>query len=77
MVNPQLKVTNDYKYLSGKNDGSVNGVHYFNCRPKHGIFVRVDKLIQDRRGRAMRAYKAEQSAALGSKSSRGMNKTMI
>ncbi|XP_034249047.1 kinesin-like protein KIF13A isoform X2 [Thrips palmi] len=39
---------------TGKNDGTVQGVRYFTCRPKHGIFVRADKLIQDRRGRAMR-----------------------
>ncbi|XP_073985612.1 kinesin heavy chain 73 isoform X1 [Rhodnius prolixus] len=38
----------------GKNDGTVQGVRYFEARPKHGIFVRADKLIQDRRGRAMR-----------------------
>ncbi|XP_015787138.1 CAP-Gly domain-containing linker protein 1-like [Tetranychus urticae] len=25
---------------SGKNDGSVNGVKYFTCEPKHGLFVR-------------------------------------
>lgn len=24
----------------GKNDGSVNGVRYFTCRPNHGLFVR-------------------------------------
>nr|CAD7196325.1 unnamed protein product [Timema douglasi] len=39
---------------TGKNDGTVQGVQYFTCRPKCGIFVRADKLIQDRRGRAMR-----------------------
>ncbi|KAK7862050.1 hypothetical protein R5R35_011474 [Gryllus longicercus] len=39
---------------TGKNDGTVQGVQYFSCRPKCGIFVRADKLIQDRRGRAMR-----------------------
>ncbi|KAF5284466.1 hypothetical protein FQA39_LY17041 [Lamprigera yunnana] len=51
----------------GKNDGSVQGVCYFNSRPKHGMFVRADKLILDRRGRAMRVYKAESNSA----SSRG------
>ncbi|KAK7582634.1 hypothetical protein V9T40_014079 [Parthenolecanium corni] len=39
---------------TGKNDGTVKGIKYFEAKPKHGIFVRVDKLIQDRRGRAMR-----------------------
>ncbi|CAM9622380.1 unnamed protein product, partial [Choristocarpus tenellus] len=24
----------------GKNDGSVNGVHYFECRDGHGLFVK-------------------------------------
>ncbi|XP_045481473.1 kinesin-like protein KIF13A isoform X2 [Harmonia axyridis] len=43
----------------GKNDGSVQGVKYFSCKPKHGMFVRADKLILDRRGRAMRLYKTE------------------
>ncbi|XP_065165638.1 kinesin-like protein KIF13A isoform X3 [Atheta coriaria] len=43
----------------GKNDGTVQGVRYFTCRPKHGLFTRADKLILDRRGRAMRQYKAQ------------------
>ncbi|XP_049818282.1 kinesin-like protein KIF13A isoform X3 [Aethina tumida] len=43
----------------GKNDGSVQGVKYFECKQKHGMFVRADKLILDRRGRAMRQDKAE------------------
>lgn len=37
----------------------MQGETYFTCPPKHGIFVRCDKLIQDRRGRAMRNYKNE------------------
>lgn len=28
----------------GLNDGSVNGVNYFNCPSKYGIFVRPDKV---------------------------------
>lgn len=54
---------------TGKNDGTVQGIQYFDCRPKHGIFVRVDKLILDKRGRAMRELKkaeklkAEQSGS--------------
>ncbi|KAB7500910.1 Tubulin-specific chaperone B, partial [Armadillidium nasatum] len=45
----------------GKNDGCVNGVRYFSCRPKCGMFVRPDKVILDRRGRAMRSGKSSQS----------------
>lgn len=28
----------------GKNDGSVNGVAYFHCRPSHGIFSPVSRV---------------------------------
>lgn len=45
----------------GKNDGCVQGIQYFECKPKHGIFVRSDKLIADKRGRQMRAYKSEKN----------------
>jgi dynactin complex subunit len=34
---------------NGKNDGSVNGVKYFECDPKHGIFVRPDKIDIERK----------------------------
>ncbi|XP_022234974.1 centrosome-associated protein 350-like isoform X3 [Limulus polyphemus] len=40
---------------TGKNDGSVAGVRYFQCKPRFGIFVRPDKLNLDKRGRAVRA----------------------
>ncbi|KAF9055788.1 dynein associated protein-domain-containing protein [Panaeolus papilionaceus] len=28
----------------GKNDGSVAGVHYFRCKPQHGVFVRPSQI---------------------------------
>ncbi|KAF9173976.1 Kinesin protein 1B [Mortierella sp. AD011] len=31
---------------TGKNDGSVNGVSYFTCRPKCGIFVLAAKIVK-------------------------------
>uniref|UniRef100_A0A8W8NA20 CAP-Gly domain-containing protein n=1 Tax=Magallana gigas TaxID=29159 RepID=A0A8W8NA20_MAGGI len=38
----------------GKNDGSVNGTRYFKCRSRHGIFVRHDKLVLDKKRRGSR-----------------------
>lgn len=57
MYNPNL-------HPPGKNDGTVQGVKYFEARPKHGIFVRADKLIQDRRGRAMRGHEPSMRRSL-------------
>ncbi|XP_037079397.1 kinesin-like protein KIF13A, partial [Pollicipes pollicipes] len=57
----------DLDLPQGKNDGSVKDVQYFQCQPRHGIFVRVDKLIWDhRRSRAQRARPSPAAAAAGS-----------
>jgi len=38
---------------TGKHDGTVQGVTYFTCKPKHGIFVKMDKVILDKKGRTL------------------------
>jgi len=48
----------------GKNDGSVNGIQYFSCKPKYGIFVKADKLKLDPRGRSLRSAKSNDSSKL-------------
>ncbi|RZF41836.1 hypothetical protein LSTR_LSTR005298 [Laodelphax striatellus] len=58
---------------TGKNDGVVKGVRYFEARPKHGIFVRVNKLILDKRGRAMRSHGQESSMRRSSSKSEGLS----
>lgn len=29
---------------NGKNDGAVNGITYFTCKPSHGVFVRPSQI---------------------------------
>ena len=33
----------------GKNNGTVQGTSYFSCKPKHGVFVRHDRLYLDKK----------------------------
>lgn len=49
---------------TGKNDGSVNGVAYFNCKPRFGIFVKPDKLKLDIRGKTLRSSTSGSSTSL-------------
>lgn len=65
---------------TGKNDGSVSGVEYFSCKPRHGIFVRADKLILDKRGRGMRSrHSTTASSTLAHSRSKteGLSSSMI
>lgn len=41
--------------IAGKNDGSVKGVRYFRCRNQHGVFVRHDKLVHDKKRSSLTA----------------------
>lgn len=48
---PGIWVGVELENAEGKNDGSVKGVRYFKCRSRHGIFVRHDKIVMDKKRR--------------------------
>ena len=70
----------------GKNDGSVKGVHYFACKPKHGSFMRPSSVrFADLRAHTPRGkrrvkkkknsgVKIAQSRIIGAKMSRASKK---
>lgn len=35
--------------FAGKNSGTVKGTTYFECKPNHGVFVRHDRLMMDKK----------------------------
>jgi kinesin family protein 13 len=55
---PGLWVGIELDTSRGKNDGCVDGVRYFSCPARRGMFVRPKSVKLDRRGRDMRAAKA-------------------
>ncbi|KAI6653197.1 CAP-Gly domain-containing linker protein 4-like [Oopsacas minuta] len=37
----------EYNEAIGKNDGSVDGIRYFRCKPNYGVFVTPSKIFRD------------------------------
>lgn len=44
---PGLWVGVELDTADGKNDGTIQGIWYFDCRPGHGVFVRPAKVVPE------------------------------
>ena len=70
---------------AGKNNGSIHGIRYFNCEPKHGVFVPVIKVEKDsvtkkmrsRPNSASRGSSVERNVKTNGKNEAGSSKSPI
>lgn len=57
-----------FLFLSGKNDGSVAGKHYFHCNPGYGVLVRPDRVTRGDAKRHRQQQQKRRSAHLSGSS---------